>query len=280
MLINSEGEQKELSCFERGARTEAYYSCSINWKNQFHVFGGFYQKRQISRLSGYRLELIGNLAFAHSFGTCSVMANQLIFLCFNNDWNDFKRCRRSIGPLETFTEITLSKHNHRGIQTSCSDSKSSLQISHNCLGVLVAVGSAWPNNKKGEKFEDGDWIDIQEAPVGRSLNYYAVVFYGANFYYFGGTDRKNLLSIMLSSILRLNAATWTWSNVGNLNSVRYGHKVILVENTFMVIGGPASYSNEACLLNNGRFTCEERTSSLNSYYMPLLFLVSDNFGRC
>ena len=29
MLLNSEGEQEELACFEREDTTEAYYSCSI-----------------------------------------------------------------------------------------------------------------------------------------------------------------------------------------------------------------------------------------------------------
>ena len=63
MLINSAGEQKKLTCFERDGDTEAYYSCSITWKNQFHVFGGYSYFRQISRLNGYKLERIGSLDF-------------------------------------------------------------------------------------------------------------------------------------------------------------------------------------------------------------------------
>ena len=128
MIINSAGEQKELSCFERGARTEAFYSCSINWKNQFHLFGGLRDKRQISRLNGYRLERIGTLDFDHKWGACSVMANKLIFLCFSFESGNSKRCWWSIGPLGTFTEITPANHDHRGTQTSCSESKSSCEI--------------------------------------------------------------------------------------------------------------------------------------------------------
>ena len=133
MLINSAGEQKKLTCFERDDNTEAYYSCSINWKNQFHVFGGNNQRRQISRLSGYRLESIGSLTFNHKWGTCSVMANQFIFLCFDNsdsqnESDDIRRCRRSTGPLGNFTEVALSNHHHRRSQISCSDSKSSFLI--------------------------------------------------------------------------------------------------------------------------------------------------------
>ena len=143
-----------------------------------------------------------------------------------------------------------------------------------CLGTLVAVGSKDPNNKKAETFEDGVWTDIQDAPVTSYLSDCAVIFYAGNFYYFGGYGNE-------SGILRLNAATWTWSSVGQLNSGRYGHGAILVDNTFMVIGGGGTKPNEACLFNNGQVTCEEKTSSLyNFYQMPLLFLVSDDFELC
>ena len=142
------------------------------------------------------------------------------------------------------------------------------------LAVLVAVGSR--SNKKGEKFENGAWSEIEDAPVSTRLYGYAVTFDADNFYYFGGYDRSDL-----SSILRLSAASWTWSNVGNLSSARNAHGVILVENTFMVIGGLSTKPNEACQLNNGQFTCEAKTSSLNYYYYyPLPFLVSDDYKLC
>ena len=149
------------------------------------------------------------------------------------------------------------------------------------LAVLVAVGSFSPSNKKAEKFENGTWSVIEDAPVNKRLSYYAVVFDTENFYYFGGYDSSGVNSGVISSILRLSAASWTWSNVGNLNSARDGHGVILVENTFMVIGGSSTKPNEACQLNNGQFTCESKTSSLNDYYFyPLLFLVSDDYKLC
>ena len=144
------------------------------------------------------------------------------------------------------------------------------------LAVLVAVGSWSPNNKKAEKLENGSWSVIEDAPVNTRLFGYAVTFDADNFYYFGGYDSSNL-----SSILRLSAASWTWSNIGNLNSARYGHGVILIESTFMVIGGSSTQPNEACQLNNGQFTCETKTSSLDYYfYTPLLFLVSDGYKLC
>ena len=137
----------------------------------------------------------------------------------------------------------------------------------------MAVGSVLPSNRKSEKFENDKWIDIEEPPVQTIFNY-GVVFYAGNFYYFGGHEKFR--GAGFNSILGLNAASWTWSRVGEMNSVRYGLGVIQVENSVMVLGGAKMLQNEVCVLNNGRFTCEEKNSSL-SMYMPFVFLVSDSY---
>ena len=146
MLINSAGEQKKLRCFERDYGTDANHACSINWRNRFYVFGGQDVSRQISRLNGYTLERVGSLPFDHNLGSCSVMSNQFIFLCFGGS-DDYKRCRRSTDPLEIFHEIALSYFDHRGIQTSCSDSESYFSAGHQliyffsyhgCVRILLA----------------------------------------------------------------------------------------------------------------------------------------------
>ena len=109
------------------------------------------------------------------------------------------------------------------------------------------------------------------------ISRYAVTFHAGNFYYFGGRDNNGARD----SILRLNASTWTWSNVGKLNSARLGHSVILVENKFMVIGGLGTQPNEACVLNDGQLSCTEQSTSLTNYvFTPLLFLVNNSYGNC
>ena len=123
MLLNSEGELKELTCFERDDTVEALYSCSINWNNQLFIFGGGSSGRQISRLTGHKLERVGTLSFYQSNGGCSVMNNKFIYLCFNHAYTDHKRCRRSTGPLEQFSQVALSTHDHSQARTSCSDCK-------------------------------------------------------------------------------------------------------------------------------------------------------------
>ena len=152
------------------------------------------------------------------------------------------------------------------------------------------MGSAFPFNRKSEKFEDDTWSDIFDPPGVEALSESAVIFHAGNFYYFGGYDGRGCYGPKcngptydgrLNTIFRLKSAKWVWSVVGRLNAVRRGNSVILVENTFMVIGGVGEKPNEACLLGeNGIFTCEE-TSSLDTYwYYPVLFLVNDEFEDC
>ena len=125
MLLSSNGQQEEMTCFEHGDTTEAYGSCGVNWRNELFIFGGYNEKRQISRLSGRKLERVGSLSFVHRWGAYSVMKDEIMYLCFNAySSNDYKRCRRSNGPLEQFSEIALSNHDHRQTQTACSESES------------------------------------------------------------------------------------------------------------------------------------------------------------
>ena len=116
----------------------------------------------------------------------------------------------------------------------------------------------------------------------QSFFMYAVIFDAGSFYYFGGCIFTSSCSKdVATSILRLNAATWRWTSIGQLNSARRGHGVVLVGNAFMIIGGWGNKSNEACLLNDGNFTCEEKNSYLYDYKStPLLFGVDDSHKLC
>ena len=130
---------------------------------------------------------------------------------------------------------------------------------------------------KSEKLQNDIWSDIEDPPVdGTNMYYYAVVVHDSSHYYFGGYSDGDT-----NSILRLQSGSWTWTNAGQLNSVRRGHGVIVVNDTFMVVGGGGDYKNEACVLNNNQFNCTELSSSLNNYgFDPILFSVADNYGNC
>ena len=139
VFITSSGEQERLGCFEVDAElSSALLSCSVSWKNQFHIFGGAISEnkaRQISRLEGKKLVNIGSLSFDHQFGACSTIGDT-IYLCFNSmeKWsfsksmemratNEFKRCRRATSPTGAYVEIVLSNYDHMQTETSASESK-------------------------------------------------------------------------------------------------------------------------------------------------------------
>ena len=142
---------------------------------------------------------------------------------------------------------------------------------------MVAVGD-WYDHEKSEKFEDGNWSDIQEPTVvGSRFRGYAVIFYGGNHFFFGGNDHSS----DLKSILLLSGSSWTWSNIGQLNLARQGHGAILIGNTVTVVGGEGTKKNEACHLADEQVTCTELSSSLGTYHWwPVLHLVDANYGAC
>ena len=83
-LAKSNGKQKEMTCFKPQDKTEAYYACSVNWKNSLFVYGGHIDtKKQISRLSGPKLKRVGDLPFKLYRGSCSVMAGVLFEVAFS-----------------------------------------------------------------------------------------------------------------------------------------------------------------------------------------------------
>ena len=113
----------EVTCFSSDINTEVYNSCSLTWQNEFYIFGGHSRKRQISRVVGNKLTKVGTLSFDLYLGTGSVMGSNLIYLCFNYDSSDYRRCRVSEHPLEQFNEIQESVYEHALIQTAASDCK-------------------------------------------------------------------------------------------------------------------------------------------------------------
>ena len=114
LIIDGKGQSKEIGFnFESG--TEVRSSCSIVWHGKMFVFGGFNLKRQISVVDECKLTKKGELPFDMSLGTCAQRDNREVFICFE-DWNDsstWKNCHRSNGPLEAFSQLSNSTHDHR-----------------------------------------------------------------------------------------------------------------------------------------------------------------------
>ena len=92
-------------------------------RNEIIVFGGETQKRQISKLIDCRLKNIGQLNFDHAYGACANIADQLIYLCFNWNETDRRKCRFGLYPRDDFQEIDKSVHNHDHIRLGASESE-------------------------------------------------------------------------------------------------------------------------------------------------------------
>ena len=61
ILTNSNGKDDRDIDFIIGDNTEVYNSCSLTWRGEHYVFGGWNQRRQISKIVGCELRTIGKL---------------------------------------------------------------------------------------------------------------------------------------------------------------------------------------------------------------------------
>lgn len=121
--INITGSLEKLpsDCVERDQGTEAWKSCSVQWQNKMHIYGGHKYQRQITRLDGFQLRKIGDLTFDFIFGACSTINGQFIYLCF--DLKSGKQCRRSLEPSFSEFDSSVSNNRHRATQISSSESE-------------------------------------------------------------------------------------------------------------------------------------------------------------
>ena len=113
MVISFDGSYRNAS-FNFGSETQIFYSCPIEFKNQFFVFGGRYQQRQISKVIGCHLERTGVLPFDFFDGACGrydIDLEDTVLLCFGND--NRKQCSSFDGEEFKAMENIESNHPHR-----------------------------------------------------------------------------------------------------------------------------------------------------------------------
>ena len=116
-----EGDPKEVDCFDAESETQTMQACPLTWANKLYLFGGSKYTRQISRLDGYAIERIGNLAFDLFRGGCSaIQSKATILLCLHLFDQDNNRCRKSTGPVDPFIDIPRTNFKHKGALISAS----------------------------------------------------------------------------------------------------------------------------------------------------------------
>ena len=123
MITNASGRNDRNFYFLMRENTQVYYSCSITWRNEHFVFGGYNEKKQISQIIGCELKRVGSLAFDHYYGACTTVSDSLIYLCFNDAPDDYKKCRVATSPLGQFEETNASTNDHRYTRIAASDCK-------------------------------------------------------------------------------------------------------------------------------------------------------------
>ena len=109
-LIGTTGELSTTFDFNGQKITE---SCGVTFQNKHFIFGHAEKKRQILELNDCGLISIGSLKFDSKQSACS-STDQVILLCFNTESaNDYKRCRQASSPTGQWSELALSKFDHR-----------------------------------------------------------------------------------------------------------------------------------------------------------------------
>ena len=143
-LISPSGSYKQIK-FEFGTGTQVQFSCSLQWKNHFYVFGGRSEPKQVSMLSGNKLERKADLKYPLYLGGCTVMNQLTVVLCFDMYTNDL--CRHSNNPLDgnSFTDLPKSNYTHSWTRVTSVDGKNEIlfkKLNYYTLDTIIAVGSS------------------------------------------------------------------------------------------------------------------------------------------
>ena len=121
IITNADGREDTNFDFVFGQGTEVRYSCSMTWNNEFYIFGGYSNTRQISKLIGCQLTRIGELEFDHQYGACSNVADAKLYLCFNYKSSDSRICRVATSPMGVFQVIIQSLYEHGRTRIAASE---------------------------------------------------------------------------------------------------------------------------------------------------------------
>ena len=113
LVIDAEGQSKEIG-FNLGNKTELFGSCPVFWQGKLYLFGGGIRSWQISVVDNCQLTFIKQLPFYMYQGACAQRDNTELFICFRSPWNSqtTRRCYRSNGPLDSFSQLPKSTYHH------------------------------------------------------------------------------------------------------------------------------------------------------------------------
>ena len=124
ILVDANGRQDTNFEFLYGKDTSVHMSSSVTFQNEFFVFGGTgTYKNQLSKIVGTQLRRVGTLSFDHYYATSANVGDSFVYLCFNNDEADFKKCRMANHPEAEFQQVAHTVYDHRYSRIAASSSK-------------------------------------------------------------------------------------------------------------------------------------------------------------
>ena len=173
-LISAMGE---LSIAFESNVHEVDKSCGVTHENNFFIYGGVVNRKQVLQLINCGLTFIGALPFNHFMGACD-SSNGRIVLCFDRgepykveEDSNSRQCRRATSPLGPWSEMPLSAVDHDNVPIVASpgslhfDELFSLSF---ILDGFLTVGSKYPENVKAELYDFGTngWTMVSDYPFG------------------------------------------------------------------------------------------------------------------
>ena len=139
-MIDSAGEV--MTTFKFNGQ-EVYRSCGVVFQNKQYLYGGQKYKKQILQISNCDLISIGSFSFFLEHGACG-STDETIFLCFNSNEADTKRCRQASSPTGPWTPMALSDYDHQYISIANSSGYLwSLFVSLTLTSKLFLFRSSW-----------------------------------------------------------------------------------------------------------------------------------------
>ena len=205
-----------LTNFEYGEGTEAFKSCSVQFQGQLFIFGGFYEKRQISRIEpDCKMRRIGSLPFDFEGGTCNAFSTKLI-LCFPLERASGKSCWISYNA-NNFKRMKATQYPHWYGEIG-SYKENPVAIAGN-TGLEVEMHSR------------ASWRQMPSIPAQHK-----------KLYSFSTTTVKNVLYIFggdngYGSITEGWAFNGAWSRLTPLFQSRSGHRSIIMGEKLYHLGG-------------------------------------------
>ena len=174
------------------------YSCSLQWQNNYYIFGSSKEPRQVSMVNGNRLERKATLNFECSYAACTVLNQKTVLLCFGEPGiRDV--CRQSNNPLGSFTKLPNSNYNHWKTRIASFEGKKKFyRKAIYASDTLIDVGGAKPGSTTyyehthTELFtlSSSQWQIKKDYPYSKQITLYSILAVEKMFIIFGGSRWK------------------------------------------------------------------------------------------